>query len=245
MPESKIEESESATRARAIRDTLKAVLAVSHEFLQVADRFGNFPFHYWCSINGSDVEIFIGLENRIIGSNLSGWGPIHLASFHINIPLLKELLSKRMLLDTENRVTKPNKKEKRTHKIFDVNDTIKVSGKTALMIACEKGYEEVVDLLLLDENLDFSVRDNTVGTALEWACEFGHSKICRKLIEHGFAKIDMTNNNKVRLLQSACYYGEELSALIFELWYDWVSADEDGNTPLHVACGKGFSEAAQ
>jgi len=240
----KYSESKSIIRALAIRDTLNELLAVSHSFLNVPDNFGNTPFHYWCSFRGTTLEPFQNFDAQIITLNTSGWGPLHLACYYNNISLLEELLSKREVLKDKSRSSKSRKKIKDAPRLFNVNEKIKASGKTALMIACERGYSKAVNLLLVDD-LDMTACDNVLGTALHWACEFGHVNICKKLIKRGFARDDWTNINRVKLLQSACENGEDLTIEIFDAWKDWSSPDEEGNTPLHIASEKGLTEVVK
>ena len=66
-------------------------------------------------------------------------------------------------------------------------------GRTTLMRACEKGYVEIVRLLL-QAGADTDAADNEGDRALFWACEEGHVEIVRLLLEAG-ADTDVADRN--------------------------------------------------
>jgi ankyrin repeat protein len=125
----------------------------------------------------------------------------------------------------------------------DINVAIPSSGKTAFMIACEFGYDAICSLFLVS-SLDKDARDNTVGTALDWAWEFEHVDLCKKLLKAGFDK--QSQRNKVLLLRKAVQKeNNKLIELFFTTWKKWNSIDDKGNTILHYACKEGFSDVVQ
>lgn len=56
--------------------------------------------------------------------------------------------------------------------------------RTPLMVACDKGFTEIVSLLV-DKGADVNVKDNYNRTALMFACQKGHIEIVSILLRKG------------------------------------------------------------
>jgi ankyrin repeat protein len=98
--------------------------------------------------------------NLIVKKNRSYWSPLHMACYFGYDDIVILLINAGA----------------------SINEQITASGKTALMIACEKGFENICRILLLDRSLDITLRDKVIGNALDWAKEFGHLDICELLL---------------------------------------------------------------
>jgi len=57
-----------------------------------------------------------------------------------------------------------------------------IDGKTPLYIACEKGYIEIVKLLLNDRRVDINKAENDAKTPFWIACERGNIEIVKLLL---------------------------------------------------------------
>lgn len=109
------------------------------------------------------------------------------------------------------------------------------------MISCEKGYEGVCGLLLTQKLLNTEARDKTLGTALDWACEFEQVQICKMLLENSFR--EQTPQSKARLLHRACLNNnQKLQSVFIETWKEWNAVDSNGNTVFHIACLEGYKD---
>jgi len=205
------------------KKTVQKLLLPSLGKAHAQDIFGNEPSHYWVSSFNEGFDVFKKLCTSIQTKNKSGWSHIHLACLHKNHAILIRLLEMAS---------------------YDIHADTTPSGKTCLMIACEQGDEIGFDMLLSHGTVRPEIRDNTLGNALDWACEFGHMAMCKKLVDNGFALPNESHVNKLKLLVSSCNQSDEMRALIITLW-DWSVPDTRGNTVMHYACQKGEVEAVQ
>lgn len=58
-----------------------------------------------------------------------------------------------------------------------------IKGRTPLMLASEKGYQSVVDLLMEQEGIDLIAQDREGWTALMYACAEGHISVAVVLLD--------------------------------------------------------------
>jgi ankyrin repeat protein len=66
-------------------------------------------------------------------------------------------------------------------------------GLTALMLASERGIEEVVRLLLGHKDINVNLKDEDEQTALYWASKEGHEEVVRLLLEHKDVNVNQKN----------------------------------------------------
>jgi len=152
------------------------------------DIFGNTPMHYLCT-SGGTFNIFEGEDENveIFKPNNSGWMPIHLVAYFNNLEGAKSLISaaNKVGLDEVSRL---------------INCVIPASGKTALMIACERGHLEICQILVIQASIKKDHRDTLLGTAVDWAFEFEQFEIAKLLFNKGFADT-MGMEDQARLMQ--------------------------------------------
>jgi len=189
---------------------------------ETKDRFGNTPFFYVCASRESFESSNRSASRRIFMGNLSdlgpnngfelslaGWSPLHIAAYFGNVKTARWLI---LRMKNEEEVANL------------INCAISTSGKTALMIACEKGFLEFCLVLVLQPSLKRNMRDTLVGTALDWAFEFEQVEIATILFEKGFAD-GLKDENKAQLMQRALQakYTEQrrLLDLLRNTWTQW------------------------
>jgi len=192
----------------------------------IEDLFGNRAFIYACASGACFAYEYD--EIRIEGSlqNQAGWSPLHIAAYFDNdraaVCLIHSMKSK----------------EEHYHLI---NGTIKISGKTALMIACERGCTDFCHLLILDTYIEKNARDTIVGSALDWAFEFEQIEIATMLFEKDFDK-DFTEEDKAKLAQRACQAEpiaqRRLLDILRNRWKKWGSI-------LRIAQNKKYKETVE
>jgi ankyrin repeat protein len=80
-----------------------------------------------------------------------------------------------------------------------------------------------------------------VGTALDWACEFGRNQLCEKFLKiEGFK--NQRETDKIGLVRRASQLGnKDLVTLFVDTW-DWNTIDDEGNTAVHIACLAGYAD---
>jgi ankyrin repeat protein len=161
----------------------------------------------------------------LIGDNLTA---LHTSVYHGNLPLVQILL--------QNPKINPNVRA-------DVNNSI--TGFTALHMATQMGYEEVLDVLFASNKIDDNsyVTDQGI-TLLHLATKCNHPKLVSKLIKKGLdvnAK-DMIGSTPLHI---ALGYGllDPLKVLLDSDKIDVNLKDKDGCTSLHAAASNNKTEA--
>jgi hypothetical protein len=76
-------------------------------------------------------------------------------------------------------------------------------GMTPLHIACIKGHEELVNVLLKSEKLNIDKRDLLGTTPLMYAASWNHGHICTTLIKYN-ASINIEDSKRITPLMLAC-----------------------------------------
>jgi ankyrin repeat protein len=117
-------------------------------------------------------------------------------------------------------------------------------GSTPLHVACERGFADVVQLLISSQaNVNAKMNDGTTATML--ACQNGHLSIVQMLISAGQCNLTLQRLDGVTALFLVVQHGHET---IFDYLIENVEnakdiidlAREDGATPLFKACQKGY-----
>ncbi|CAF2349355.1 unnamed protein product [Rotaria sp. Silwood2] len=117
-------------------------------------------------------------------------------------------------------------------------------GSTSLHVACERGFTDIVQLLINSQaNINAKMNDGT--TAIMLACQNGHLSLVQMLMSTGKCNVSMQRLDGVTPLFLIVQYGQEK---IFDYFIDNINniedaidlAREDGATPLFKACQKGY-----
>ena len=112
-------------------------------------------------------------------------------------------------------------------------------GLTPLMVACYKGHDNLVAMLL------DGLRDNFGRSPLHHATFDGHYSVLNLLSEHG-ADIRMKDDNGQQPIHYAAYEGHDLTVTkLIQLGADVNCTDNQGHTPLSVASQDGHDKVVK
>ena len=106
---------------------------------------------------------------------------------------------------------------------------------TALMLACEKGNKDVINILL-DAGADHNITDAYGDTWLHYAARnYWHPEVLHSLISHGVG-VNATNRKNITAFMTACAKGnKDIINVLLNAGADPDKADTDGDTCLHYA----------
>ncbi|XP_067650441.1 ankyrin repeat domain-containing protein 50-like isoform X1 [Haliotis asinina] len=118
-------------------------------------------------------------------------------------------------------------------------------GRTPLMIAAEKGYRVVFDLLV-DRGGDVSVVDDDGNNILHVACIGGHLEMVKYVLSHDPMEIRSRGQyGRTPVLLAAEKGHRDVFDLLVSKGDDVSSTDDDGNNILHMACIGGQVDMVQ
>ena len=115
-------------------------------------------------------------------------------------------------------------------------------GHTPLSIAAERGYEEIVKLLLKREDVEVDSKDTRGRSPLWWAAIRGHEAVVKLLSERDDVVVDSVDFDGRTPLSWASYWGHEgvVRLLIERGNADVNLKDLEGRTALLYADKKGY-----
>uniref|UniRef100_A0A1X7UKD2 Death domain-containing protein n=1 Tax=Amphimedon queenslandica TaxID=400682 RepID=A0A1X7UKD2_AMPQE len=117
-------------------------------------------------------------------------------------------------------------------------------GKTALMVACERGHEDIVHSSL-SAGANVNIQDNNGWTALMIASKFNHISIVRMLLEAN-ANPHLKKSNGSNCLMIASYHGKyEVVELLISKGVDYKYQRKDGWNALMLACQNGHTQTVE
>jgi len=129
-----------------------------------------------------------------------------------------------------------------------INETIIENGWTPLMIACELGHHDIVNVLLELESIQLNLINKHGETALFIACRNGHSEIVKLMLEQDSLDVNICNNYGDNPLLTACSFGHikvvELLLRCRKVTHI-NSRNQDGSTAFYIACEEGQKEIIQ
>lgn len=124
---------------------------------------------------------------------------------------------------------------------WDFELPVDKEGNTALYYACQKGYRDIV-IMLLDNGADTSCVNNRSESPLHAASKSGNKEIIKKLIEKG-ADINTTDNEGRTplhlLLNNNC---TDASLFLIDQGADTDIADSNGHKAIDYATAHGLRE---
>ena len=117
-------------------------------------------------------------------------------------------------------------------------------GKTAFFVACEKGFTDIVKVMLLSRSITQPLLDVNAGSnnyyysPLMIACKGGHIGVVKELLERGGDKVEVNRVIQGSALTSACDSGnmEILELLLNHPKVDVNQKIQYGSTLLHHVC---------
>ena len=118
-------------------------------------------------------------------------------------------------------------------------------GKTALMLACERGHEDIVHRLL-SAGADVNIQDNDGWTALMRASKHNHISIIHMLLQANANPHLKLLSNGSNTLMVASYHGNyEVVELLISNGVDYQHQRVDGANAFIVACKNGHTQVVE
>ncbi|XP_071087118.1 serine/threonine-protein phosphatase 6 regulatory ankyrin repeat subunit B-like [Haliotis cracherodii] len=125
--------------------------------------------------------------------------------------------------------------------MFDINSRGE-SGKTPLMMAAERGYVEVFNLLV-KEGCDHKLLDERSNTTLHVACASGNVIIVKYLLSHCSLEVDCRGQTgRTPAMCSAIGGHKQLLTHLVQTGAKLSLTDDDNNNIFHLACLGGSVE---
>ena len=117
-------------------------------------------------------------------------------------------------------------------------------GKTALMLACERGHEDIAHSLL-SVGANVNLQDNNGWTALMTASEHNHISIINMLLQAN-ANPHLKKSNGSNALMIATFDGHyEVVELLISIGVDYKYQREDGSNAFMFACQNGYTQIVE
>eukprot|EP01095_Lingulamoeba_sp_RSL-Kostka_P002860 TRINITY_DN13780_c0_g1_i1.p1 TRINITY_DN13780_c0_g1~~TRINITY_DN13780_c0_g1_i1.p1 ORF type:complete len:460 (+),score=129.98 TRINITY_DN13780_c0_g1_i1:33-1412(+) len=228
-----------------------------------------FSFLHWATAFGSSLLVRWIVERGggiIFGKKNIDYNPLHLASYLGKKDIVDYLLcwveGDSDIWKTQIEVTRKFVETKNVSQHFDNSATpgsweafseiIEMEdskGKTALILACSKGNYECAQILLKHGADPNHKSSNTSLSPLHFAVANGSRRIISLLIEQYEADYYALTNKGRNILHEAARFGrvKTIKYLVEQLKMDVneTTSDDDGCTPLHLACRYGRLAAAK
>ena len=141
--------------------------------------------------------------------------------------------------DTPLTLAAINKHDKVVHALSDYNCEVHANAYTALLhSSCARGYVGIVRTLLTEDKADVNARTVSGDTPLHVAAQFGQLHFFIDLVQEFNCDIKVKDHMGRSLLHSACACSGSNGAVVEYLcrYLSPLLVDDDGNTPLHIAC---------
>jgi ankyrin repeat protein len=119
-------------------------------------------------------------------------------------------------------------------------------GWTPILVAANKGHEEVVAYLLGRPGIDIEAKTTEGDRAIDVACRMGHLQMVKLLVAAG-VRIDPQDSDEIGALAEAAVGGhlQVVKYLVEEAGADEGRTDGDGKTPLIWAADEGHVEVVE
>lgn len=124
------------------------------------------------------------------------------------------------------------------------SDTFIRKELSALFLAADKGYTEIVEMLLARPDIDVNLTDSITGeTALIIASAKGHTKTIRKLLEHPDILLNVQDKEDLSAVMKAVKAGKtDTVRFLLKNHADLTLTDKKGRTVLHLLAQKNNKE---
>ena len=118
-------------------------------------------------------------------------------------------------------------------------------GKTALMLACERGHEDIVHSLL-SAGANVNIQDNDGWAALMIASKNNHISIIHMLLQAN-ANPHLKSSDGSNAVMIASYYGnyKKVVELLISKGVDYKYQQEDGGNTFMMACQNGHTQVVE
>lgn len=202
------------------QETVERLLRARPDCCDIRAEKGETPF--WLAAQGGSVGVAkvladAGADINVVVSTASQRRPIHQAAQNGHLKMVQFLLERNVIVDA-----------------------VEEDGATALWLACQEGYTEIVKLLL-DAGANPSAETVQSGCRpLHQACQNGHLETVKLLVSRGVS-IDYGGKKGATGLWLACQQGHtEIVRYLMELGANTnVRSVKSGRAPLHQACQNG------
>ena len=116
--------------------------------------------------------------------------------------------------------------------------------KTALMLACERGHEDIVHSLL-SAGANVNIQDNKGWNALMRASKHNHISLIHMLLQANANLHLKTSDGSNALMIASCYGNCEIVELLISKGVDYKYQREDGVNAFMVACHSGHIQIVE
>ena len=193
---------------------VKYLVEKQNIYINTKGECGRTSLHYACA-NGNFqiVEYLILKDADIFARDDKENSIIHSATIEGHLPLVKYLIEK-------HNIGINNKDE---------------DGKTPLHIACEKGYQSIIDYFI-SKGADVFARDDKGYYAIHYAAIGGYLSIVKYLIEQHNFDVNSKGSANVTPLHEACLNGHlQIVEYLISKGADLYAKDKESNYSIHYA----------
>lgn len=197
-------------------EIVKELLSVFKDPLNQKTPEGDTPLLIACANDREElVEFLIDCGGNIDATDYNGFNTFHFACQNGWISIVEKILN--------------NKK-----KYLNI-DLKTLQGDTPLILACQQGEKEIVELLL-EHGADITTRNADDNSLLMIACRRSDQEMIKLLLDRK-ANFELKDKTGCTLLHWACRLGnEEIFELLIQLKANMDVIDLNGLTALHWAC---------
>lgn len=209
------------------------------EFLEEKWKF-LYPIHIASAFNNNDILHKLlqnGANVNLKTTNENYWTPLTLAA------------GNQIEENNENeKITPTETKRTGTMNLLLSNgadiDLCIENGASPLYIACQEGYDSIVQMLLT-KGADINKCTKNGTSPFTIACQEGHESIVQTLVDSG-ANINSSMENGSTPLFKACQEGhDKIVELLLQKGADANHRIKDGSSPLFIACKEGHANIVQ
>ncbi|KAG6629825.1 E3 ubiquitin-protein ligase KEG-like [Carya illinoinensis] len=183
--------------------------------------------------NGSGIDLLERSPTSVLDISLLKSNYLHQLVSEGNLNGVRDLLAKSALGNNSS-------------SIISLLEAHNAEGQTALHLACRRGCPEIVDAILEYGSVDVDVPDENGNPPIVFALAVGSSECVRALIRKSANVLSRSMEGLGRSAAHICaFYGQPVCMRELLLaGADPTAVDADGETILHIAVAKKFTECA-